>query len=126
MFSIDVIDISKIMDAIPDESDLITVLDGIKDKVNEWRELFGKRLLIDAKKSDTWFRNFTELSFLIEEITGKNAKNYKYTWGSVINALDEPTTIEYGSKSKRVSDVVISHLNKRDIYDKYMDQLKKK
>ena len=129
MFSIGVIDIDKIMDAIPEKSDLITVLDGIKDDVNKWREWFGKRLLKDANKSDPWFRNFSKLAFLIDEITGKNAKNYKYTWGSVINALDEPTPIEIGNNTdgfKRVSGVVIHHLNKRDIYDKYMDQLKNK
>ena len=128
MFSIDVVNIAKIMDAIPDKSDLMTVLDGIKDDVNEWRELFGKRLLKDAKKSDSWFRNFTELAFLIDEITGDNAKNYKYTWGSVIDVLDKPTPIKIGNNTdgfKSVSDVVIRHLNKRYIYDKYMYQLKK-
>ena len=117
------------MGAIPDKSDLTTVLVGIKDDVKKWRELFGKRLLKDAKKSDPWFRNFTELAFLIDEITGKSAKNYKYTWGSVIDALDKPTPIKIGSNRdgfKSVSDVVIRHLSKRDIYDKYMDQLKTK
>ena len=117
------------MDAIPDKYDLETVLDGIKDDGKKWRELFGKRLLKDAKKDDTWFRNFTKLAFLIDEVTGKNADDYNYTWGSVIDALDKPTTIKIGSNRdgfKPVSDVVRHHLNKRDIYDKYMDQLSNK
>ena len=50
LFSIDIIDIDKIMDAIPDMSDLMTVLDGIKDDVHKWHDLFGKRLLKDVKK----------------------------------------------------------------------------
>ena len=117
------------MDAIPDKSDLMTVLDGIKDDVKKWREYFGKRLLRAAKKSDPWFRNFTELAFLIDEITGDNADDYIYTWGSVINALDKPTIIEIGNNRdgfKPVSDVVRDHLSNRDIYEKYMDQLKMK
>ena len=116
------------MDAIPDKSDLMSVLDSIKDDVKKWRELFGKRLLKDAKKSDPWFRNFTKLAFLIDEITGKNADDYIYTWGSVIKSLDEPTTIEFGTNRrgfKAVSDVVRDHLKRHDIYEKYMDQHKK-
>ena len=38
------------MDAIPDNEDLKTVLDGIKDDVKKWCDLFGKRLLRNAKK----------------------------------------------------------------------------
>ena len=113
------------MDAIPDKSDLMTVLDCIKDDVKKWRDLFGKRLLKDAKKGDLWFHSFTELEFLIDEITGDNADDYIYTWDSVIKSLDNPTVIKIGSNTdgfKSVSDVVIHHLNKRDIYDKYMDQ----
>ena len=116
------------MDTIPDKNDL-DVLDCIKGDVKKWRELFGKRLLKDAKKSDTWFRDFTELAFLIDEITGENADDYKYTWGSVIDALDKPTAITIGSNRagfKPVSDVVRDHLNKRDVYDKYINQLSKK
>ena len=115
------------MDAIPDKSDLMSVLDGIKDDVDRWRELFGKRLLNDAKKSDPWFRNFTELEFLIDEITEDHPDDYIYTWGSVIKSLDKPTPIKIGSNRagfKPVSDVVKDHLNKRDVYDKYMDKLK--
>ena len=115
------------MNAIPEKSDLMTVLDGIKDDAKKWRELFGKRLLKDVKNSDSWFRNFTELEFLIDEITGDNADDYIYTWGSVINALDKPTIINIGSNRagfKPVSDVVRDHLNNRDVYDNYMDQLK--
>ena len=111
------------MKAIPEKSDLMIVLDGIKDDVKKWRELFGKHLLKDAKKGDSWFRNFTELEFLIDEITGENADDYIYTWGSVINSLDKPTPIKFGSKRagfKPVSDVVRDHLNNRDVYDKYM------
>ena len=114
------------MKAIPENSDLITVLDGIKDDEKKWRDLFGKRLLKDEKKNDSWFRNFGELEFLIDEITG-NPDNYIYTWGSVINSLDKPTPITFGSKRagfKPVSDVVIDHLSNCDVYGKYMDQLK--
>ena len=114
------------MDAIPDKSDLMTVLDGIKDDVKKWREYFGKRLLRAAKKSDPWFRNFTELAFLIDEITGDNSDYYIYTWGSVIDALDKPTPIKYGSNRagfKCVSDVVRDELNLPYVYEKYKDQL---
>ena len=116
------------MKAIPDKSDLMTVLDGIKDDVSKWRDLFGKRLLKDAKKGDSWFRNFTELEFLIDEITEQNPDDYIYTWGSVINSLDKPTPIKFGSKRagfKPVSDVVIDHLSNCDVYGNYLDQLKK-
>ena len=115
------------MKAIPEKSDLMFVLDGIKDDVSKWRDYFGKRLLKDEKKNDSWFRNFGELEFLIDEITG-NADNYIYTWGSVINSLDKPTPIKFGSKRagfKPVSDVVIDHLSNRDVYDNYLDKLKK-
>ena len=125
LVSIDVVDIARIMGAIPDKSDLMTVLDGIKDDVDKWRKLFGKRLLKDAKKSDSWFRNFIKLEFLIDEITGDNADDYIYTWGSVIKSLDKPTPIKIGSNRagfKCVSDLVIRHLNKRYIYDKYIYQ----
>ena len=110
------------MDAIPDNEDLKTVLDDIKDDVKKWCDLFGKRLLRNGKKSDPWFCNFTELEFLIDEITGKNADNYNYTWGSVIDALDKPTIIKFGNRRngfKPVSDVVRDHLNKRDIHQVY-------
>ena len=116
------------MDAIPDKSDLMTVLDSIKDDVQKWRELFGKRLLKHEKKSDIWFHNFSELAFLIDEITEENADDYTYTWGSVIKSLDGPTTIKFGRNRtgfKPVSVVVRDHLKKRDIYEKYMDQLRK-
>ena len=127
MFSIDIIDIDKIMDAIPDKSDLMTVLDGIKDDTKEWCDLFGKHLL-KLKKRGSWFCNFTELEFLIHEITGENANDYNYTWGSVINALDKPTTIKIRSNRavfKPVSDVVIDYLSNQYVYNKYMDQLGK-
>ena len=91
----------------------MTVLDGIKNDEKKWRDLFGKRLLKDAKKSESWFRNFSELEFLIDEITGENAKDYIYTWGSVIQALDKPTPIQIGNNRdgfKSVSDVVRDHL----------------
>ena len=116
------------MGAIPDKSDLMTVLKGIKGDCKKWRDYFANRLLKDAKKSNVWFRNFTELEFLIDEITGDNADDYVYTWSSVINALDKPTVITIGNNRagfKPVSDVVRGHLSNRDIYDKYMDQLKK-
>ena len=115
------------MKAIPEKSDLMIVLDGIKDDEKKWRDLFGKRLLKDEKKSESWFRNFGELEFLIDEITGENGDDYIYTWGSVINSLDKPTPIKIGSKRagfKPVSDVVIDHLSNCDVYGKYMDQLK--
>ena len=115
------------MKAIPEKSDLITVLDGIKDDVSKWRDYFGKRLLKDAKQNESWFRNFTELEFLIDEITGENAKDYIYTWGSVIQALDKPTPIQIGNNRagfKPVSDVVRDYLNNSYVYGKYMDQLK--
>ena len=116
------------MDARPDKFDLMIVLDGIKGNAQLWREYFGKRLLKDAKRSDSWFRNFTELEFLIDEITEDSSDDYEYTWGSVIQALDKPTVIEIGSKRqpKPVSDVVIDYLNNHDVYVKYMDQLKSK
>ena len=116
------------MGAIPDKSDLMTVLKGIKGDYKKWRDLFAKRLLEDAKKSDVWFRNFIELEFLINEITGDNADDYIYTWSSVINALNKPTSIKIGSNRagfKSVSDIVTDHLSNREIYDKYMNQLKK-
>ena len=114
------------MDTIPDKNDLMTVLDGIKDDIKKWRDLFGKRLLRNEKKSDSWFRNFTKLEFLIDEITGENAADYNYTWDSVINALDKPTTITIGSNRagfKPVSDVVRHYLSNQDVYRKYKDQL---
>ena len=126
LFSLDIIDIDAIMDTIPDKNDLMTVLDGIKDDIKKWRDLFGKRLLKNEKKSDSWFRNFTKLEFLIDEITGENAADYNYTWDSVINALDKPTTITIGSNRagfKPVSDVVRHYLSNQDVYRKYKDQL---
>ena len=123
------IDIDKIMKAIPENSDLITVLDGIKDDEKKWRDLFGKRLLKDANKGDSWFRNFSKLEFLIDEITGENADDYIYTWDSVIQALDKPTAIKFGSNRagfKLVSKVVGDYLNTSDVYAKYIDQLKPK
>ena len=114
------------MDAIPDKNDLMIVLDGIKNDEDKWRNLFGKRLLKGQLEVN---HNFTDLVFLVDEITGENADDYIYSWGSVINALDKPTIIKIGNKKagfKSVSDVVRDHLNKRDIYDKYMDQLSKK
>ena len=45
--------------------------------------------------------NFTELAFLIDEITGENADDDIYTWGFVISELDKPTTIKIGSLSNR-------------------------
>ena len=116
------------MGAIPDKSDLMTVLNGIKGDYRQWRNFFAKRLLKNAKKNDAWFRNFTELEFLIDEITGDNPDDYVYTWSSVINALDKPTVITIGNNRagfKSVSEVVRDHLSNRDIYDKYIDQLKK-
>ena len=83
----------------------------------------------EMQKSDLWFRNFTELEFLIDEITGKNADNYNYTWGFVIDALNKPTIIKIRNRRdgfKPISDMVRDHLDKRDIYAKYMDQLSKK
>ena len=77
------------------------------------------------QKSDPWFHNFTELEFLIDEITGDNADDYIYTWGSVIKSLDKPTPIKIGSNRagfKSVSDMVRDYLSNHDIYDKYMDQ----
>ena len=126
MFSIDIIDIDKIMDAIPDKNDLMIVLDGIKKDEDKWRNLFGKCLLRGQLEVN---HNFTDLVFLVDEITRENADDYIYSWGSVINALDKPTIIKIGNRKagfKSVSDVVRGHLNKRDIYDKYMDQLSKK
>ena len=114
------------MDAIPDKNDLMIVLDGIKKDEDKWRNLFGKRLLKGQLEVN---HNFTDLVFLVDEITGENADDYIYSWGFVINALDKPTTIKIGNRKagfKSVSDVVRDHLNKRDIYDKYMDQLSKK
>ena len=114
------------MNTIPDKNDLMTVLDGIKDDIKKWRDLFGNRLLKNEKKSDSWFRNFTKLEFLIDEITGENADDYNYTWDSVINALDKPTTITIGSNRagfKPVSDVVRHYLSNQDVYRKYKDQL---
>ena len=104
------------------------VLVGIKDDGHIWRELFGKRLLRDAKKKDVWFNNFLELEFLIDEITGEKARHYKCTWRSVIVALDKPTAIkiEPAKDSTPVSDVVKDHLRKCEIYGKYVDQLRKK
>ena len=126
LFSLDIIDIDAIMDTNPDKNDLMTVLDGIKDDIKKWRNLFGKRLLRNEKKSYSWFRNFTKLEFLIDEITGENAADYNYTWDSVINALDKPTTITIGSNRagfKPVSDVVRHYLSNQDVYRKYKDQL---
>ena len=76
----------------------------------------------ETQKSDPWFCNFTELEFLINEITGKNADNYNYAWGSVIDALDKPTIIKFGNRRdgfKPISDVVRDHLNKCDIHQVY-------
>lgn len=47
----------------------------------------------DVEKGDLWFHNFTNLLFLIAEITGENADDYIYTWDSDINVLDKPSTI---------------------------------
>ena len=114
------------MDTIPDKNDLMTVLDGIKDDIKKWGDLFGKRLLRDERKSDSWFGNFRGLKFLIDEITGENADDYNYTWDSVINALNKPTIIKIGSNRagfKPVSDVVRYYLSNQDVYRKYNDQL---
>ena len=102
------------MDAIPEKSNLMTVLGDIKDDVRKWCDLFEKCLLKDANKSDSWFRNFTELEFLIEKITGENADNYVYTWGSVINSLDEPTPIKFGIN--RAGFTLVSELV-RDLFE---------
>ena len=98
------------MDAIPENSDLMTVFD--KDDVKKcmaW--LLWEASSQRWKKGDSWFRNFTELVFLIAfEIIGENADDYIYTWGSVINSLDKPTPIKIRSNRagfKSVSDVVI-------------------
>ena len=113
------------MDARPDKGDLMTVLDGIKDDTQKWREYFGKRFLKGQLEVNN---NFTELEFLIDEITEDHPDDYEYTWRSVIQALDKPSVIEIGSKRQRqrVSEVVIDHLNNRDVYEKYIDQLKSK
>ena len=114
------------MNAIPDKNDLMIVLDGIKKDEDKWRNLFGKCPLRGQLEVN---HNFTDLVFLVDEITGENADDYIYSWDSVINALDKPTTIKIVNRKagfKSVSDVVRDHLNKRDIYDKYMDQLSKK
>ena len=79
------------------------------------------------KKGDSWFCNFTDFAFLIDEITEENADDYINTWGSVINTLDKPTIIKSGSNRagfKLVSNVVRNHLNNRDIYDNYLNKLK--
>ena len=110
------------MDARPDKSDLMIVLDDIKDDTQKWREYFGKRFLRFQLEVNN---NFNELEFLIDEITEDNPDDYEYTWRSVIQALDKPSVIKIGSKRqpKPVSEVVIDHLNNRDVYVKYMDQL---
>ena len=80
----------------------MTVLDAIKDDVQTFHELFRKCLLRDAKN-----HNFTELMFLIDEITGENADDYIY---AVINALDKPTIIKIESNRagfKPLSDVTL-------------------
>ena len=113
------------MSTIPDKSDLMTVLDPIKDDKEKWREYFGKRLLRDENKSDAWFRNFLKLEFLIDEITN-NSDNYTYTWRTIINSLDKPTRIQYGNRRtgfKDVSGVVRDHLSKPDIFSKYKAQI---
>ena len=113
------------MNARPDKGDLMTVLDDIKHDPEKWRKLFGKRFLKGQLGVNP---NFTELEFLLDEITGENADDYEYTWGSVILALDKPTAIEIGPKLKPkcVSDVVRDYLHNRDVYEKYMEQLKLK
>ena len=114
------------MSAIPDKSDLMIVLDGIKDDEKKWRDYFGKRLLRDANQSDAWFRNFLKLEFLIDEITGENIDNYIYTWRTIINSLDKPTRIKFGKPKtgvKDISDVVRDHLSKPDIFSKYKAQV---
>ena len=122
-----------ILNAIPDKNDLMIVLTGINstkpDDVLKWREYFAKRLMKKADKSDDWFSQFTTLEFLIEEITGENAHCYSYTWGTVIEALEKPRCIKFGSLETgaiSVADVVREYLCHHDVYVKYQEQLMKR
>ena len=54
---------------------------------------------------------------------------FPVAWGFVINTLDKPITIKIGSNRvgfKPVFDVVRDHLSNQDVYNKYMDQLRRK
>ena len=122
-----------ILDVIPDKNDLMIVLAGINstkpDDVVKWREYFAKRLLKKANKSDEWFSRFTTLEFFIDEITGENVHCYNYTWGTVIEALEKPRCIKFGSpETDALSDVanmVRGHLRNHDVYEKYQKRLMK-
>ena len=125
-------DLIDILDAIPDKNDLMIVLAGINstkpDDVVKWREYFAKRLLKKTEKCDDWFSQFTTLEFFIDEITGENAHCYSYTWGTVIEALEKPRCIKFGSPETgalSVVDVVRNHLYNFDVYEKYQKQLMK-
>ena len=98
------------------------------DDVVKWREYFAKRLLKKTEKCDDWFSQFTTLEFFIDEITGENAHCYSYTWGTVIEALEKPRCIKFGSPETgalSVVDVVRNHLYNFDVYEKYQKQLMK-
>ena len=99
------------------------------DDVVKWREYFAKRLLKKTEKCDDWFSQFTTLEFFIDEITGENAHCYSYTWGTVIEALEKPRCIKFGSPETgviTVADVVRNHLRDNDVYERYQKQLMKR
>ena len=119
------------MEAIPDKVDLMIVLDGVKSDEKQWRDYFAKRLLKSTNKNidDTRLRNFTELKFFIDEITGENVKKYNCTWRKVMTALKNPTEITIENKygePENVSDKLRKFLSKREVKNKYKKQLSSK
>ena len=119
------------MESIPDKVDLMIVLDDIKSDEKQWRYYFAKRLPLSTNKNidETRLRNFTELNFFINEITGENAKRYNCTWRNVMTALKKPTEITIENKygePENVSDKVVKFLSKREVKNKYKKQLSSK
>ena len=107
-------DIDKILDAIPDIDDLVTILSGIAYDKNKWH-LFGKRL----KVPESVLRNCLQLQFLLDEIVDND--DYILTWATVLDALENPTAIK-GDNKKNLADGVREHLNTTGVFFKYFNQ----
>lgn len=106
------------MDCRPEQGDLeAAILDDLKDsEYHIWNERFGKRL---KGPNNTRLGMCTQPAHLINMFYDKRSGGpYHITWGSVLNALESPSTL----KTKDGKEIVTSlrqYLSRKEVYIKY-------
>ena len=104
-------DLQKIYNVTPDEADMKAALKELAKTDREtWRDRFGARL----KGPSGYQVNFcTKLDYLIENMY---TYGHPFSWGVVLNALDNPVPIR-GKDRKNISTSVREYMAKN--YAKY-------